>query len=420
MLYTKDQFIQQFRLDHTIGFDDFCGRLAVLNGSDRSGQFVVRASLDDFLARWATRDDRLSRLDLYRRQLYNMLVQEPEKALGQWFDQMVALDHPLEYYFDIPKADIFDGTTFSGRTNAKYGRVCKNLNFQSFYNTRKLYANDFEYTFGLMRAMFEDFKLRNSLVGPAFFDHICQISNSDYKQFWADFMMGCNRASVFNPATYRGILDQLFQGHTLFAPVMGWNAYQLGFYSSSFQHLVATDVIPDVVQNGHMLQQRYQQYASGDQFFESDSGHKTVDLYLCPSEQLDGRHQFVQRYRDQVDAVLFSPPYFDLEIYDSADQSLTSFPDYDQWLVGYWEETVKLCQAVMRPGARFGFVISNYKNAQKQMTTISEHMRDRAQQHLQLLGHYRVQWSAMGGSRQAKKTRDGNFEDLWLFEKPST
>ena len=96
------------------------------------------------------------------------------------------------------------------------------------------------------------------------------------------------------------------------------------------------------------------------------------------------------------------------------------FRSYDKWLVGYWEETVKLCQAVMRPGARFGFVISNYKNAQKQMTTISEHMRDRAQQHLQLLGHYRVQWSAMGGSRQAKKTRAGNFEDLWLFEKPST
>jgi hypothetical protein len=32
--------------------------------------------------------------------------------------------------------------------------------------------------------------------------------------------------------------------------------------------------------------------------------------------------------------------------------------------------------------------------------------------------HYKVQWSAIAGSRQAKKTRDGNFEDLWLFEKP--
>ena len=118
--------------------------------------------------------------------------------------------------------------------------------------------------------------------------------------------------------------------------------------------------------------------------------------------------------------MLFSPPYFDLEIYDSENQSLTNFPNYRDWLIGYWEETVKLCKTVMKPGARFGFVISNYRNSDKVMTTISQDMRDVVQRHLTLVDHYRVQWSAMGGSRQAKKTRGGNFEDLWLFEKPST
>jgi hypothetical protein len=51
------------------------------------------------------------------------------------------------------------------------------------------------------------------------------------------------------------------------------------------------------------------------------------------------------------------------------------------------------------------------------MTTISQDMRDRAAKYLESTEHYRVQWSAMGGSRQAKKTREGNFEDLWIFEK---
>jgi hypothetical protein len=259
--------------------------------------------------------------------------------------------------------------------------------------------------------MMEGFKLRNSLVGPAFFDQICNY-DGDPGDFWRAFMMGANRPSTFNPATYKGILDTLFKGETLFAPVMGWNAYQLGFYSSSFNKYVATDVIPDVVDNGHLLHQEFMTYRDRS-LFEVDD--KQIDLYLCPSEQLDQRHGFIAKYQNQIDAVLLSPPYFDLEIYDSEDQSFTNFPNYQDWLKGYWEETVKLCKAVMKPDARFGFVISNYRNADKQVTTISQDMRDVAAQHLTQIGHYRVQWSAMGGSRQAKKTRDGNFEDLWLF-----
>ena len=342
-----------------------------------------------------------------------MLVLEPKVALGQWFDKMVALKEPVEYYFQIPNADILTDKTFAGRTNSKYGRISKNINFDGFYNTKKLYNNDFEYTLGLMKAMFEDFKLRNSLAGPAFFDHICNIKDSNYNQFWTDFMVGCNRASIFNPATYKSIIEELFTGETIFAPVMGWNSYQLAFYSTGWKRFIATDVIPEVVNNGKLLHQQFEQYRNNS-IVEIDQ--KTVDLYLCPSEKLNERHDFINQYCGQVDAVLFSPPYFDLEIYPGDDQSFMSFPNYNEWLEGYWAETVKLCAAVMRPGARFGFIISNYVNKAKQTTTISEDMAAVAARYLVLVDQYRVQWSAIAGSRQAKKTRDGNFEDLWLFE----
>jgi hypothetical protein len=49
--------------------------------------------------------------------------------------------------------------------------------------------------------------------------------------------------------------------------------------------------------------------------------------------------------------------------------------------------------------------------------TISEDMRDVVGKYLKLENSYRVRWSAISGSRQAKKTRDGNFEDLWIFTK---
>jgi SAM-dependent methyltransferase len=413
MIYTQQEFIKLFKLNKTISFEDFSQQLSVLNGSDTSGAFVVRSDLDTFVNRVAKKDDRKSRLDTYKRKLYKMIVEEPEVALGEWFKRTAAVTENLDYYFQIPDADILDGDTFAGRTNAKYGRICKNINFEKFFNTKKLYTNDFEYVFGMMKAMFEDFKLRNSLVGPAFFDHICKI-DGDYGQFWTDFMMGCNRASIFNPATYKGIVDELFEGETLFAPCMGWNAYQTAFYSTKFKHFVATDVIPEVVKNGKELHKHWQAYADRSLF---EVPEKTVKLYCCPSEDLARATDFVAMYQNKVDAVLFSPPYYDLEIYDSEDQSFTNYPDYADWLLHYWEATVMIAKQVLRPGGRFAFVISNYRNKAKEEVTISQDMRDVVKTHFGTAKHYKVQWSAIASGRQAKKTRDGNFEDLWLFEK---
>ena len=413
MIYTEKEFLKLFNFNKTISFEDFSQQLSVLNGSDTSGNFVVRSDLDTFVDRVAKKDNRKSRLDLYKRKLYKMLVTEPEVALAEWFNRTAAITENLDYYFQIPNAKILEGNTFAGRTNSKYGRICKNINFEKFFNTKKLYSNDFEYTLGLMKAMFEDFKLRNSLVGPAFFDHICKI-DGDYGQFWTDFMMGCNRASVFNPATYKGILEELLPGKTLFAPVMGWNAYQLAFYSSKYKHFVATDVIPEVVDNGKKLHAEWTAYKDRSLF---EIPGKTVKLYCCPSELLGKDTDFVAMYQNQVDAVLFSPPYYDLEIYDSEDQSFTNYPDYQDWLLNYWESTVIISKQVLKPGGRFAFVISNYRNKAKEEITISQDMRDVVETYFGTPTHYKVQWSAIASGRQAKKTRGGNFEDLWLFEK---
>lgn len=412
LIFTEQDFLNQFTLPN-ITFQDFCKKICVLDVMDRSGAFVVKSSLDDFVNRVSKKDDRKQRLNDYKQKLYTILVTDAQKTLSTWFKRYGELKETVDFYFDIPNSNILSNDVFAGRTNSKYGKICKNINFVNFYNTKKLWTTDSEYTFGLMRVMFEDFKLRNSLVGPAFFDHICKYEG-DSNQFWFDFMIGCNRASIFNPATYKEILGTLFTGETLFAPVMGWNAYQLGFYSSKFKNFVATDVIPDVVENGKLLHNQYQQYKSKSLFVEDE---KTIDLYLCPSEHLDKTCSFVQKYKNGVDAVLLSPPYFDLEIYPSDDQSFTSYPNYQTWLIDYWEQTIILCKKVMKPNARLGFVISNYVNKHKQMTTISQDMRDIVSKHLQLEKHYKIEWSAISGTRQAKKTRNGNYEDLWLFKK---
>jgi hypothetical protein len=412
LIFTEQDFLQLFNLPN-VTYQEFCDKICVLDVMDRTGAFVVRSNLDDFVNRVSKKDDRKQRLNLYKQNLYKILVTDAKSTLVSWFKRYGKLNESVEYYFNIPNSNILSDDTFAGRTNSKYGKICKNINFVNFYNTKKLWTTDSEYTFGLMRVMFEDFKLRNSLVGPAFFDHICKYEG-DSSQFWLDFMIGANRASIFNPATYKGILDEVFTGDTLFAPVMGWNAYQLGFYNSKFKKFIATDVIKDVVDNGTLLHQEYIKHKESSLFEEET---KAIELYLCPSEELDKRHNFSQRYQNSVDAVLLSPPYFDLEIYPSDDQSLTSYPDYQTWLIKYWEETVKICKNVLRTDGKFGFVISNYVNKHKQMTTISQDMRDVVCKHLKLEKQYRVQWSAIASTRQAKKTRNGNYEDLYVFTK---
>jgi hypothetical protein len=413
LLFTETEFLNLFNLPD-ISYTEFCNKICVLDVMDRSGSFVVRSNLDTFVDRVSKKDDRKQRLNLYKQNLYKILVTDATQTLTSWFNRYAKLPESLNFYFNIPDKNILTNDVFAGRTDSKYGKICKNINFVDFYNTKKLWTTDSEYTFGLMKVMFEDLKIRNSLVGPAFFDHICKY-NGDSSQFWLDFMIGANRASIFNPATYKGILDNVFSGKVLFAPVMGWNAYQLGFYSSSFEKFIATDVISDVVDNGKLLHDEYQKYISGNPLF--NFGTKDIDLYFCPSEELDKKHNFISKYNNTVDAVLLSPPYFDLEIYPGTDQSINNYPNYNDWLIGYWEETVKIAASVMKQDAKFGFVISNYKNKNKNMVNISQDMRDIVSRHLAFDKHYRIQWSVISSTRQAKKTRNGNFEDFWVFRK---
>jgi len=197
---------------------------------------------------------------------------------------------------------------------------------------------------------------------------------------------------------------------------MGWNAYQIAYYNSEFEHLITTDVIPEVIDNTHLLHDEYLKWRETNSFQKHFVDEKTIDAYLCPSEQLDEKYSLVDNYTNQVDAVLFCPPYFDLELYPGDMQSTESFPDYKQWLAGYWEETIKLCVEVMKPGAKLGFIISNYRTHEKQDNTISEDMKALVEKHLTYTHHCKVRWSSLGGSRQAHKQRDGNYEDLWMFE----
>ena len=416
-MHTFEDFLSTIQIQD-VDYPTFRKQLSVLDISDTSGTFQPRSDLDTFFSRVANKesDQRVELAEVYCKKMYQILVTDAEASLRTFYESKGAIHNPIKNYLNMPIGNCLDGDTFIGMNNSKYGRVCKNINFDDFYNTKKLYNNDSQYVFGLVKTMYEQFRIRNSMCSPAFFDHIVNTDNN-YTQFWYDFSMGANKASIFNPFTFKSILDTQFSGDTLFTPCMGWNAYQLGYYNSNFSHLVATDVIPGVVNNAHELHNIYEDYHNTNNYSKFFTHKKSVDFYLCPSEQLEARHNFVEVYANSVDAVLFCPPYFDLELYPGEEQSTQSFPEYADWLTGYWEETVKLCVSVMKPGAKSGFIISNYRNHDKVDTTISQDMKHIVDKHLDYEKHMKVLWSAMSSTRQAHKQRNGNYEDLWIFKK---
>ena len=69
---------------------------------------------------------------------------------------------------------------------------------------------------------------------------------------------------------------------------------------------------------------------------------------------------FLKKYKQHFDVVFFSPPYYKLEIYDSANQSTELYTTYEDWLKKYWEKTIQLCHYVLEPGGRLCYILSGY------------------------------------------------------------
>ena len=66
---------------------------------------------------------------------------------------------------------------------------------------------------------------------------------------------------------------------------------------------------------------------------------------------------------EKIDFAFSSPPYFNHEIYiDEGTQSCNKYPEYKDWLEGYWRKTVQNIKTMMKQDAIFGINIGNNSN----------------------------------------------------------
>lgn len=156
------------------------------------------------------------------------------------------------------------------------------------------------------------------------------------------------RASIMNPYLVYSLNQSVLRGTRIFTPTLGWGSYCYGFLESqSVVEYVGTDVIPSVCKKTQVF---------ANQFYPD----KKVQIFESPSEQLAKSRSFLNKYKGHFDVVFFSPPYYRLELYPGSKQSTTLYKTYEEWLTGYWEETIKMCRHVLAPGGRMCYILSGY------------------------------------------------------------
>jgi predicted acetyltransferase len=102
-----------------------------------------------------------------------------------------------------------------------------------------------------------------------------------------------------------------------------------------------------------------------------------------------------------------------MEIYQGGEQSIDSYPDYDEWLSRYWEDTVALCYLVLNKGGRFGLIVNNYVSLKKQEYNLIQDLNIIALKYLKLVGVYNL-LNRVSPLRMNKKKRT---EMLFIYEK---
>ena len=196
--------------------------------------------------------------------------------------------------------------------------------------------------------------LPDRLLAPSSLGLLFRESNYpiNYQNFFYMLQQYQPKASIINPYVIAWIMRELVgPGQVLFTPVLSWSAYLLAYmFVPDWNHYIGVDVIPEVCCKSRALFEHYCQDPS-----------KTIDIRCCPSESLATDQQFLDRYSQQVDLVIVCPPYYRMELYQSKNQSVDSYPDYHQWLASYWEPTIEVCAKVLKKGGHFLLIINDYQ-----------------------------------------------------------
>jgi tRNA1(Val) A37 N6-methylase TrmN6 len=143
----------------------------------------------------------------------------------------------------------------------------------------------------------------------------------------------------------------------LFSPVLSWGSYLPAFmHTNNYKNYVGVDVMKNVCDKVRKFGEWY--------INETNDANKNIEIICSPSEKLYNS-KFDKKYTGYFDTCLWCPPYFDMEIYSEGEQSIKSYPNYEDWLEKYFETTVKLCKRILKKDGIIAIIVNNYFSLNK-------------------------------------------------------
>ena len=159
------------------------------------------------------------------------------------------------------------------------------------------------------------------------------------------------RSSIMNPLIPYTLSNHLEYKFKVLTPTLGWSSYLLGMIKNKYlDEYVGIDVIKKVCKNTIKL---------------SNKNNIKNDIYCVPSEDLYKDKKFMNKYNSYFDFIFFSPPYFQLELYKGSKQSTERYKTYEEWLDGYWKNTINLCYKCLKKHKLMMYIISGYTSKKK-------------------------------------------------------
>tara|TARA_Y100001963_G_scaffold159620_1_gene264131 strand:+ start:2798 stop:4381 length:1584 start_codon:yes stop_codon:yes gene_type:complete len=152
----------------------------------------------------------------------------------------------------------------------------------------------------------------------------------------------------------------------IYDPSSGWGGRIIGACSASSDrplHYVGTDPNMDNYIDALGIS-RYEYVASFYKRNVVQPNHLTYELFQSGSELIHKNPKF-KKYKNKIDLVFTSPPYFNAEGYSTDEtQSCIKFPEYEGWRDGFLRPTLETCVEYLKSGGYLLWNIADIKSGQ--------------------------------------------------------
>ena len=173
--------------------------------------------------------------------------------------------------------------------------------------------------------------------------------------------VGLNQVAVnFPPLTARYLYEEFLprkqtqSKYKVYDACAGWGGRLLGSLCSNLPiHYIGTEVNDknyhcydelEGFYKGVIVPEVLEESVIERPFRNDVEGGNTQEVWFEGSEVIHQNKVFWDKHKDTIDLCFTSPPYFNKEQYsEDKEQSFLKYPNYDDWLDGYLEQTLQNC-----------------------------------------------------------------------------